>query len=377
MEKQILILISILLNSHMFAQCNGRYEIEIFNSVNKTTVNYSDIYNDNEHKMDIYTPDGDTEINRPVILYMHGGSFTAGDKSTSDCVDFCESFARMGYVTASLNYRLATNIINFLTSNEAQYETVLKAVSDAKAAVRYFRKDFANGNSYAIDPNAIFVGGYSAGAVIAIHQAYIDSVIDLPTSSIDNNGNAFNVQSIVNNVSGAYGIEGDAGNYGYSSDVNGVISFAGGINDVNWIDNDDEPLASIQGTNDGTISYNCSPALNSSLVLDLCGAAEMHLQADLVGILNDKLIFSGEGHSWAANGSNNSKFTQAIEFTSNFLFPLLPCNNTVTNVMEVTENNKRLVKIIDVLGRASNIMTNRPLFYIYSDGSTEYKIIIK
>ena len=221
------------------------------------------------------------------------------------------------------------------------------------------------------------MGGYSAGAVIAIHQAYIDSVIDLPTSSIDNNGNAFNVQSIVNNVSGAYGIEGDAGNYGYSSDVNGVISFAGGINDVNWIDNDDEPLASIQGTNDGTISYNCSPALNSSLVLDLCGAAEMHLQADLVGILNDKLIFSGEGHSWAANGSNNSKFTQAIEFTSNFLFPLLPCNNTVTNVMEVTENNKRLVKIIDVLGRASNIMTNRPLFYIYSDGSTEYKIIIK
>ena len=50
-------------------------------------------------------------------------------------------------------------------------------------------------------------------AVIAIHQAYIDSVIDLPTSSIDNNGNAFNVQSIVNNVGGAYGIEGDAGNY--------------------------------------------------------------------------------------------------------------------------------------------------------------------
>ncbi|MAU36696.1 MAG: hypothetical protein CMD14_04925 [Flavobacteriales bacterium] len=377
MKKQILILISILLNNYMLAQCNGRYEIEIFNSVSKTTVNYSDIYNDNEHKMDVYTPDGDTEINRPVILYMHGGSFTAGDKSTSDCVDFCESFAKMGYVTASLNYRLAPNIINFLTSNETQYETVLKAVSDAKAAVRYFRKDFANGDSYAIDPNAIFVGGYSAGAVIAIHQAYIDSVIDLPTSSIDNNGNAFNVQSIVNNVGGAYGIEGDAGNYGYSSDVNGVISFAGGINNVNWIDNNDEPLVSIQGTNDGTISYNCAPALSSSLVLDLCGAAEMHLQADLAGVLNDKLIYSGEGHSWAANGSNNSKFTQAIEFTSNFLFPLLPCNNTATNVMEVTEKNKRLVKIIDVLGRASNIMTNRPLFYIYSDGSTEYKIIIK
>ena len=29
------------------------------------------------------------------------------------------------------------------------------------------------------------------------------------------------------------GLEGDAGNYGYSSEVSGVISFSGGINNVN------------------------------------------------------------------------------------------------------------------------------------------------
>ena len=119
-------------------------------------------------------PDGDTEINRPVILYMHGGSFYGGDKTSTDCVDFCESMAKRGYVTASLNYRLATNVVGFLTSNETQFETVLKTVSDAKAAIRYFRKDFAAGDSYGIDPNTIFAGGYSAGAVIAIHHAYID-----------------------------------------------------------------------------------------------------------------------------------------------------------------------------------------------------------
>ena len=148
--------------------------------------------------MDIYTPNGDTETNRPVILYMHGGSFYAGDKGSSDCVDFCESMAKRGYVTASLNYRLASNIIGFLTSNETQYETVLKAVSDAKAAVRYFRKDFANGDTYGIDPNTIFAGGYSAGGVIAIHQAYIDNIMDLPSLAIDNDGSSFNVQSIIN-----------------------------------------------------------------------------------------------------------------------------------------------------------------------------------
>ena len=355
-----------------FSQCNGRYQTEIFNSVSKTTVNYSDVYNDNSHKMDIYTPNGDSEINRPIILYMHGGSFYAGDKSTTDCVDFCESMAKRGYVTASLNYRLATNIVGFLTSNEAQYETVLKAVSDAKAAVRYFRKDFANNNTYKIDPNTIFVAGYSAGAVIAIHQAYIDNISDLPSSIIDNDGSAFNVQSIINNVGGVYGLEGDAGNYGYSSDVSGVISFAGGIN-ISWIDDNDEPLVSVQGTEDPTVNYNCAPALNSSLVLDLCGTGEMHPQADLVGVINDKLIFNGEDTLGLQMVIPTQKFLQAVDFTTNFLFPLLPCNN-ISFITELHVKEKKLVKIIDVLGRESIQTKNKLLFYIYSDKSIESKI---
>jgi len=321
-------------------------------------------------------PDEDIEINRPVIIYMHGGSFYAGDKASTDCVDFCESMAKRGYVTASLNYRLATNIIGFLTSNATQYETVLKAVYDAKSAVRYFRKDFANGNAYGIDPNTIFTGGYSAGGVMAIHQAYIDSISDLPSVATDNDGSLFNVQSIANNVGGAYGLEGDAGNYGYSSEVSGVISFAGGINNVNWIDRNDEPLVSIQGTNDLTVNYNCGPGLNNSLVLNLCGSGEMHPQADLIGVLNDKLIFNGEGHSWPTNGNINSKFIQALEFTSNFLLPLLPCNNT-TGISEYSKEKRILIKIVDVLGRSSDLIANKSLFYIYSDGNVQHKIIIK
>ena len=376
MKKILLIITSLLISNFIFSQCNGRYQEEIFSSVSVTTVNYSDVYTDNAHTMDIYTPDGDTEINRPVILYMHGGSFTAGDKSTSDCIDFCESFAKRGYVTASLNYRLAIDIISFLTSNEMQYETVLKAVSDAKAAVRYFRKDFANGDTYGIDPNTIFAGGYSAGAVTAIHHAYIDTITDLPSSVTDNDGSSFNVQDIVNNVGGGYGLEGDAGNYGYSSELSGVISFAGGINDVSWIDSNDEPLVSAQGTNDATVSYNCGPGLNSSLVLTLCGSAEMHPQANLVGVINDKLIFTGEGHGWAASGDGNPKFIQAVDFTSDFLFPLLPCNST-TDITEISQKERKLIKIVDVLGRVSSVITNNPLLYIYSDGSVEHKIIIK
>ncbi len=377
MKQLFTFILVIFINNLIFSQCNGRYETDIFNSVTKTTINYSDIYLDNEHTMDIYIPDGDTATNRPVIIYMHGGSFYAGDKSSIDCVDFCETMARRGYVTASLNYRLASNIVGFLTSNETQYETVLKAVYDAKAAVRYFRKEYTNGNQYGIDPNTIFAGGYSAGGVIAIHQAYIDNISDLPFISTDNNGSSFNVQLIANNIGGTYGIEGDAGNYGFSSKINCVINFAGGINNINWMDDNDEPLVSIQGTDDQIVGYACSPALNNPLVLDLCGASEMHPQADLVGIINEKLIFNGDDHSWASNGSINSKFIQAINFTSDFLYPLLPCNNSINEINENLKEEKKLVKIVNVLGATSQVDASMPLFYIYSDGSVEHKVKIK
>ena len=359
------LLFSLVINS-VFSQCDGRYETEIFNSVTTTTINYSDVYTNSQHEMDIYTPDGDTEINRPVILYMHGGSFYAGTKTMTDCIDFCESMAKKGYVTASLNYRLS-NPISFISSNTVQYETVLKAVSDAKSAIRYFRKDFDNGDTYGIDPNTIFVGGYSAGAVIAVHLAYIDSISDLPTSPID-------VQTIVNNVGGVYGLEGDAGNYGYSSETQGIISFAGGINDVNWIDGNDEPLISIQGTTDVTVNYNCGPGTNNPLVLDLCGSGQMHPRADNVGILNKHLSFIGTDHLWAASGNSNPKFIEALDFTTNSLYELLPCNNT-TSISSVN-SEKTLIKITDLLGRKTEKTINTPLFYIYSNGEVEKKIFI-
>jgi hypothetical protein len=264
-------------------------------------------------------------------------------KTDSYCVDFCTAFAKKGYVVASANYRLVSliNFGGFLTNQNEQYEAVLKATVDIKAAIRFFRKDFANGDTYRIDPNTIFVGGSSAGAITAIHLAYIDNVSDLPTTP-------FNIQAIANNLGG---LEGDAGNLGYSSTVNGVISFAGGIGNISWIDPNDEPLVSCQGDADQTVSYNCAPGLGQATVLELCGSGEMHPQANLVGLVNNKLLFPGADHSWCTSG-NSSNFTQALDFTTNFLFPLLPCNNT-TAIAEVNSTQRKLLKITDVLGRVT------------------------
>ena len=379
MKKLTTLLILTFISALTFAQCNGRYQTEIFSSVTKTTVNYSDIYSDNAHSMDIYIPDGDVEINRPVIIYMHGGSFIGGDKSAIDCVDFCEKFAKKGYVTASANYRLANDVQSFALYQEEQYTTVLKVVSDIKGAIRYFRKSLVNGNPYGIDGNTIFIGGYSAGAVAAIHSAYIDSISNLPISityidiltgqSVD-----FNPQDLVNTIGG--NLEGDAGNYGFSSEVSGVVSYAGGINDINWIDSNDEPIVSCQGDADQTVNYNCGPGLNLPTVFTLCGTAEIHPKTNTEGVINDYLVFSGEGHEWCSAGNSNPLFLQALDFTTDFLFPLLPCN-TPASLQEINTQNKQLICVTDILGRNAIHLNNTTLFYRYSDGSIEKKFVLK
>ena len=133
-----------------------------------------------------------------------------------------------------------------------------------------------------------------------------------------------------------------------------------------------------------TVNYNCGPGQNLASILTLCGSGEMHPQADNVGLLNDKLIFTGEGHVWAAGGNTNPKFVQALDCTSNFLFPLLPCNNdplipcnNATSISEENTSNKQLIRITDMLGRNTRATTNTILFYLYDDGSVEKKMILK
>ena len=43
----------------------------------------------------------------------------------------------------------------------------------------------------------------------------------------------------------------------------------------------------------------------------------------------------------------------------------------------ILQNDKRLIKIVDLLGRESKGLKNQPLFYIYDDGTVERKIILE
>ena len=215
-----------------------------------------------------------------------------------------------------IQYRL-TSPLNLILPNAYDIfsQTVLNSVSDMKAAVRFFRKDFfENGNSYGINPNQIFVGGNSAGAVTAAHLSVIDE------NQVPNEFQSY--------FDLAGGIEGNSGNYGYSSEVSGAVLLAGAINSLDFIDADDRPIVSLHAIDDNTIFYNCENAIGNSSLPILCGAGEIHNKLDDVGIINDLYTFQSGGHS--APMSNIDDI--AIPFISDFLYELICNTNSVEDV---------------------------------------------
>ncbi|HIG33231.1 MAG TPA: zinc metalloprotease [Flavobacteriales bacterium] len=75
-------------------------------------------------------------------------------------------------------------------------------------------------------------------------------------------------------------------------------------------------------------------------------------------------------------GQKTRMISAINQYRSNLIYNT--CSNPTTNIIDISITNKKLVKIVDVLGRTiSDKTTNTPLFYIYNNGTVEKKIIIE
>jgi len=75
-------------------------------------------------------------------------------------------------------------------------------------------------------------------------------------------------------------------------------------------------------------------------------------------------------------GQKTRMISAINQYRSNLIYNT--CSNPTTNIINVSSANKKLVKIVDILGRTtSDKTTNTPLFYIYNDGTVEKKIIVE
>lgn len=278
------------LSPHLFSQkpgCDGsRYKNDVFGTVKKTTVQYATATNQLGTPvnllMDVYEPEDDNLAARPVVVLAHGGSFIFGDKS--DMRDFCTLLAKKGYVAATIQYRLYPFFILGIPDSVKIFDQAVRAVGDMKAAVRYFREDAATQNQFRADADNIFIGGYSAGAVTALHAGFLDSADVLP---------AF-IQSAINANGGLNGNSGSASNKTYSSAIKAVVNMSGGIYRSEWVDNKDIALASIHGTADATVPYTYGLAAG---IAYLEGTGLIHPVAESNDLLHDVQTVPGGGHT--------------------------------------------------------------------------------
>ncbi len=276
-----------------FAQCDGqRFYDAVFEDVDASfAINFGEapqptFFNPNAMQqldLDFYEPAGDTLTARPLIIWAFGGSFVAGTRLSPDIVQLCNYFSRLGYVNASIDYRLSTDLL-WDNSTENAYNAVRKSMSDMKAAVRFFYKDALTDNDYRVDTTRIYVGGVSAGAIAAVHLAYLNEESEVPPEVFqDFADNGF--------------FEGNSGNLGYGSDIAGVVNLSGGIRDTAWIIDGDVPIVSMHGTEDDVVPYGTEIITTLGVNLPFNGSASIHAKMDQLDIENAFFTWPGAGHT--------------------------------------------------------------------------------
>ena len=311
----------LLAQSH--SSCDGiRYRTNVFSEVevtqglqfgSGTTIggDFQELF------MDIYEPVGDAANQRPAVVLAFGGSYITGDREDLDWL--CEAYTQRGFVAVTIDYRLYDLSIIPLPTAEEMQDVVTRSISDMKAAIRYLREDAATDNLYRIDPNLIFVGGISAGAITAAHTAVLDSTDVFSPELLE----------LIQTNGGFEGNSSD--NLEYSSEVQGFVNFSGGLNDASWIDAGDPPFVSMHDENDGTVPYGSGNASVFGIpIIFMDGSLVLKQVADSVGVVNElRTIENSNGHVsyFGSNASTNS----TLNFTAEFLHDII-CSGVVSSI---------------------------------------------
>ena len=299
---------------------NGRYIDNVFTS----TISTLDIkYGENvsvggntvELFADVFEPENDSEPKRPLMILMHGGSYTTGERS--DIHNLCEAYALKGYVVASINYRLYDGPFFPFPDSTDLGEVLVQSVGDAKAAVRFFKNDAATANEFGIDTNIIIMGGVSAGAITALHVAHMDENDDFPNFIdviLSNNG----------------GLEGNSNNlFQHSSKVHGVINFSGALYRDHFLDANETPVFSVHDDMDAIVPYGNGFAVVAIIpIVRMNGSELVHARALNEGVESRLITYE--------NSAGHVSFfpddrQELVDTTASFMAHQLICNTPTSS----------------------------------------------
>lgn len=217
-------------------------------------------------RMNICMPQSDTDTDRAVAIFAFGGSFVFGSRFSPNMTRLCNDYAQRGYVAAAIDYRLFETTP---TDYDGAAIGMLQAMHDMKAAVRFFREDAATNDFYGTSGDEIFVGGVSAGGIMASLAGTLDAsdtVTPGVQAFLDANG----------------GFDGNSStNTQYSSRVDGVLSLSGATHEPDWVEADSAPIYAVHEELDDVVPCDFSAGSGGFPLAGGCIMTERALNAGL------------------------------------------------------------------------------------------------
>lgn len=226
----------------------------------------------NENTFDAYIPENHTPETK-VIVYIHGGSWSRGDKSEFPKQLIDELVGEKRYILVSMNYRLVKGDKNRFP---AQIEDVKKVIAFLSTQSKRYR---FNGNEFAL------MGG-SAGAHLAMLYAYAHD----PYKQVKTVVNLWGPTDLTDKSVRADG-----------SDANNtVIRFLGEADPKAKICVDASPLQHLtKETGVPTISFH---GMEDPLV-NVSQAENLHKKLQSLGILSQLELYPNEKHGMSASAA--------------------------------------------------------------------------
>ena len=259
-------------------------------------------YGDGEaNRFDLYLPADSGKENYGLVVYLHPGGFTTGDKSGD--TEMCQWLCSRGYVSASINYTLF--------SKEHPDANIYTQSVEIREAMPFVVK-VAQEKGYRIDQMAI--GGGSAGGCLALLYAYRDAdtspvpvrmVFEAvgPSSFYPEDGVSYGLDQDTDKArEGAAGLFGTMAGKKITPDMFGTEEYDEAIRDISallWVDSDTVPTVMAYGKYDKVQPYLASVRLDKALTD--------------AGVAHEYIVCEHSGHGLQNDNVQYGRYMSSVE----------------------------------------------------------------
>ncbi len=203
-------------------------------------------------KLDIYRPKNVIKP-LPLLVFIHGGSWSHGKRS--DYLVYLMSFAKKGYMTATVSYRLL---------QDGPYPACAEDINDA---VQWFYK---NGEKYGYDADRIALIGGSAGAHLALLAAYEWRKPGLATDTAFMRSNRHRIRAVVDiygpiDLTTEYARNQPLVNHLIAHSYKETPELYREASPIQYLDKKDPPTMILHGTSDDLVPISQSDYLKAKL----------------------------------------------------------------------------------------------------------------